>query len=255
MSDSAYSTMLENQCHRTYGQGTWYSQVTVPFFIERKVLEESPYLKDDCFRVRCDITMNIHGNTHSRQLIAVPPSDMLCQIGCLLSSQEGVDVTFEVDGETFGAHRLVLAARSSVFKAELFGPMKEKDMSHIQIDDMEASVFKATLHFIYNDTLPEIHRDDMTAMAQHLLVAADRYRLERLNLICEDMLWYNINTSTLATTLALAEQHSCQGLKEACFEFLKTTANLKAVVDSDGFQHSSFPSFPMITWCAVKLLI
>jgi len=134
-----------------------------------------------------------------------------------------------------------------VFKAELFGPMKENSMSHIQIDDMETRVFKAMLHFIYNDTLPEIDRDDTTAMAQHLLVAADRYRLERLKLICEDKLWYNINTSTLATTLALAEQHGCQGLKEACFEFLKTTTNLKAILESDGFQHlkSCFPSFPM----------
>ena len=115
-------------------------------------------------------------------------------------------------------------------------------MSHIQIDDMETRVFKAMLHFIYNDTLPEIDRDDTTATAQHLLVAADRYRLERLKLICEDNIWYNINTSTLATNL-----QGCQGLKEACFEFLKTTTNLKAILESDGFQHlkSCFPSFPM----------
>ncbi|KAB8112811.1 hypothetical protein EE612_051545, partial [Oryza sativa] len=37
----------------------------------------------------------------------------------------GADVTFQVGGETVAAHRAVLAARSRVFRAELFGPMKE----------------------------------------------------------------------------------------------------------------------------------
>jgi speckle-type POZ protein len=38
-----------------------------------------------------------------------------------------VDVTFHVGagGETFTAHRCVLAARSPVFMAQLFGPWKE----------------------------------------------------------------------------------------------------------------------------------
>jgi speckle-type POZ protein len=152
-------------------------------------------------------------------------------------------------------HRLVLVAWSSVFKVQLFGPMKENSMSHIRIDDMEATVFEAMLHFIYNDTLPVIDKDDMPAMPQHLLVAADRYGLDRLKLICEDKLWYNINTSTLAATLALAEQHGCHGLKDACFEFLKTTRNLKAVMASESYQHlmnssplSSRSWLPILLW-------
>ena len=42
---------------------------------------------------------------------------------------------FEVDGELFTAHRYVLAARSSVFMAELFGPMEPKatDLGHLRI--------------------------------------------------------------------------------------------------------------------------
>ncbi|XP_062198196.1 BTB/POZ and MATH domain-containing protein 2-like [Phragmites australis] len=215
-------------------------------FIEKKTLEESTYLKDDCFRVRCDITVTkeIRIEDAAMQFVTVPPSNIHRHLGHLLSSEEGMDVTFEVDGETISAHRLVLAARSLVFKAELYGPMKEKTMSHIRIIDMEARVFKAMLHFIYTDLLPEIDKDDAVVMAQHLLVAADRYGLERLKLICEDMLCNYINTSTAATTLALAEQHGCHGLKEACFNFLEISSNFKALMASDGFQHlmSSCPS-------------
>ena len=74
-------------------------------------------------------------------------------------------------------------------------------------------------------------------MAQHLLEAADRYDLQRLKLICEGRLCQHIDVSTVATTLALAEQHCCQGLKEACFAFLKSPKTLAEAMATDGFQH------------------
>ncbi|KAI4963127.1 hypothetical protein ZWY2020_019680 [Hordeum vulgare] len=86
---------------------------------------------------------------------------------------------------------------------------------------------------------------DTAAMAQHLLVAADRYGMERLKLICEGKLCSHLCKSTAATTLALAEQHGCGTLKKACFKFLTYPGNLKAVMASEGFQHlrSSCPLF------------
>jgi len=95
----------------------------------------------------------------------------------------------------------------------LIGPMKERSSRHVQIDDMEPRVFKAMLHFIYTDALPEMDKGDTVAMAQHLLVAADRYDLERLKLMCEHKLCECISTSMETTTLVLAEQHRCKGLK------------------------------------------
>lgn len=94
------------------------------------------------------------------------------------------------------------------------------------------------------DTLLEMDKDDTMVMAQHLLVAADRYGLERLKLVCEDMLCRYINTSTAAETLVLAEQHGCEGLKKACFKFLEEPSNFKAILATDGFEHltTSCPS-------------
>jgi speckle-type POZ protein len=69
--------------------------------------------------------------------------------------------------------------------------------------------------------------------------------MERLKLACEDKLCRHLDMSTAATTLALAEQHHCPRLKEAIFAFLcSSTANLRAVVASDGYEHltSSCPS-------------
>uniref|UniRef100_M8C2C7 BTB domain-containing protein n=1 Tax=Aegilops tauschii TaxID=37682 RepID=M8C2C7_AEGTA len=49
--------------------------------------------------------------------------------------------------------------------------------SVVQIDDMDAAVFKAMLGFIYGDTLyavKEETNDEDMVLLQHLLVAADK---------------------------------------------------------------------------------
>ena len=152
-------------------------------------------------------------------------------------------MVFDVGGQTFAAHRCVLAARSPAFSAELFGAMKESNTAGvIHVDDMEAQVFKALLYFVYTDSLPktkntEEEDEEEDVMSQHLLVAADRYNLERLKLLCEEKLCKYIDVGTVATILALAEQHNCHGLKKACFDFLSSPTNLRAVVVTDGFKH------------------
>ncbi|RCV32525.1 hypothetical protein SETIT_7G010200v2 [Setaria italica] len=215
-----------------------------PWFIKREALEKSKHLKDDSFFVRCDVAIINELYTEEMSeaptatFVSVPPSDLHQHLGDLLQSEKGADVVFEVGSETFKAHRCVLAARSPVFSAELFGLMKESDAAGIvHVDDMEAHVFKALLFFVYTDSLPELNGEAEVAMSQHLLVAADRYNLERLKLICERKLCKCIEASTLATILALSEQHYCHGLKKACFNFLSSPVNLKAVLATDAFEY------------------
>jgi speckle-type POZ protein len=90
------------------------------------------------------------------------------------------DVTFSVDAQLFRAHRCVLAARSSVFEAELLGPMKTNPAQRIQIEEIEPCIFEALLHFIYTDSLPADSEASENERMQHLLVVADRYGVERL---------------------------------------------------------------------------
>ncbi|CAN6305180.1 unnamed protein product [Urochloa humidicola] len=207
-------------------------------FMERKALEESKHLSDDCFTVRFDVTVMKDVQTVDTPFLVVPPSDMHRHFGNLLSSKESTDVKFRVGRKTFSAHRLVLSTRSPVFKAQLYGPMKERNSSNvIHINDMEANVFDALLTFMYTDNLPEMKEQDESAMLQHLLVAADRYNLERLKVICQDKLCKHIDKDSAATILALAEQHNCHGLKDACLVFLSSSSTLGAIMETDGFKH------------------
>lgn len=93
---------------------------------------------------------------------------------------------------------------------------------------------QALLHFVYWDVLPDFEeltglnsKWASTLMSQHLLAAADRYGLDRLRLICEDKLCKDIAINTVATTLALAEQHHCFQLKSSCLKFVALPENLR----------------------------
>jgi speckle-type POZ protein len=112
-------------------------------FFKRISLETSDYLKDDCLSVNCSVgVVRSHTEGPKTFSIAIPPSTIGHQFGKLLESGKDSDVSFEVNGEVFAAHKLVLAARSAVFRAQLFGPMKDKNTQCIKVEDMEAPVFK-----------------------------------------------------------------------------------------------------------------
>uniref|UniRef100_A0A1D1XMP4 BTB/POZ and MATH domain-containing protein 2 n=1 Tax=Anthurium amnicola TaxID=1678845 RepID=A0A1D1XMP4_9ARAE len=224
-------------------------------FFKRTALEASDYLKDDSLLVNCTVgVVTSHTKGPKFYSIEVPPSDLDQHFGQLLESGKGMDISFEVDGEIISAHKLVLAARSPVFKAQLFGPMKDGNTKCIKVEDMEASIFKALLHFIYWDSLPDMEeltglsaKCASTLMSQHLLVAADRYAIERLRLLCEANLFEDVAINTVATTLALAEQHHSFQLKEKCLQFIASPENLRAVMQTDGFEYleASCPALVM----------
>ncbi|EEE52413.1 hypothetical protein OsJ_34524 [Oryza sativa Japonica Group] len=245
----------DNKCTFYEGHDLW----AIKSFIRRVDLEDSGHLDDgggggDSFAVRCDLTFNVPDirvdvdDAAAVTVPAVPPPLLHRHLGDLLASEAAADVRFNVDGEAFAAHRCILAARSPVFRAELFGSMRERAARAIvRVDDMDADAFAAFLHFVYTDELPEMDDDGEEAaavMAKHLLVAADRYGMERLKKVCEDVLFRHVVVATAATSLALAEQHDCPELKDAILRFVTSPARLKADMASDGYEHliTSFPS-------------
>lgn len=213
-------------------------------FFRRAMLETSDYLKDDCLKINC--TVGVVRSTIdclSLQPIQVPDSDMGSHFGMLLENMEGSDVVFSVSGEKFHAHKLVLAARSPVFRTELFDEM-EGDKQEIVVADMEPRVFKAMLHFIYRDSLVEEELEDTSSssipsvtdsLTAKLLSAADRYDLTRLRRVCESHLCKDISVNSVSRTLALADLYHATDLKAVCLRF--AAENLAAVMQSDGFEY------------------
>ncbi|WVZ92101.1 hypothetical protein U9M48_038191 [Paspalum notatum var. saurae] len=167
----------------------------------------------------------------------VPPPDIAVHLGELLDCAVGSDVSFVVGDETFPAHRAVLAARSPVFRAELFGSMADAAMPSITLREIEPAVFKVMLRFIYTDCLPEVRElgDSPTDMLQHLIAAADRYALERLKLVCSLKLIEYVSVDTVGSVLVCAEAYNCPELKVKCLDFFAVGENFKEAAFTDGF--------------------
>ncbi|KAJ3677125.1 hypothetical protein LUZ60_002849 [Juncus effusus] len=153
-------------------------------FIERTTLEER-LATNGFFVVLCTVNMK---DMVSDEL------PILADISKLWETGEMADVKFEVDGEIISAHRVILGARSPVFKAELFGSISETKMDCIKINDMKSEVFRALLRFVYTCALPN---DADTDMIQYLLVGADRYGIVELIKRCEESLIENISLETI----------------------------------------------------------
>ncbi|TYI08044.1 hypothetical protein ES332_A10G269600v1 [Gossypium tomentosum] len=240
-------------------------------FYRRTTLESSDYIKDDYLIMNCTVGVVRTRLEGPKQCsIHVLPSDMGQNLKALLESEVGCDITFQVGDEAFKAHKLILAARSPVFRAQFFGLVGDPNIDKVVVKDVEPSVFKAMLLFIYSDKFPDIQEITgsgstcmSTNMVQHLLAAADLYNLDRLKVLSEAKLCEKLNADTVATTLALAEQHHCSQLKAVCLKFAATPANLGAVMQSEGFRHleESCPSllsellkaFASVEECATML--
>ena len=90
------------------------SDCTFPVFIGRGMGRDSEAPAQ--LAVECTVTV-----FRDLKAIRLPASDMHKDLCKLLRSRAGADVTFTVSGESFAAHKSILAARSPVFRAEFFG--------------------------------------------------------------------------------------------------------------------------------------
>jgi speckle-type POZ protein len=222
---------------------------------------ESRYVRDDRLSVQCTVDVleeyspEAAVETRNCFVCVVPPPTIAQDLHKLLLADESgyeerrrrcmePDVTFVVEETEIQAHKLVLAMRSSVFAAEF---RWHTNGTRLSIDDISASTFRAMLRFIYTDELP-IKASNTAAqpqrackekyaskrcgsMARDLLVAADRYDLERLRLMCHNILAESIDTSTVMGTLLLVRgRHSCRELEDSCIEYIASHPEVYAGV-------------------------
>ncbi|XBI33982.1 hypothetical protein VPH35_119841 [Triticum aestivum] len=177
----------------------------------------SASLKSDCFTIRCDIVVckdNTPDAIGSGTGTEVLLPDMHQHFSDLLRNKVGADVTFEVGGKTFAAHRYS--------SPEMEDIMEEDEMPRVVEQGQVEKVVDKKMSEVAEPTQEEAVEDEMLLQwLQDLFVAADRYNLQRLKFICEKQLCEHVGVSSVVSTLALAEQHHRHGLKEACLKFIQ----------------------------------
>ncbi|XP_057377892.1 uncharacterized protein LOC130699686 [Daphnia carinata] len=102
----------------------------------------------------------------------------------LWSAAFGADLTdaeISVEGRIFRVHRALMAARSLFFRELLSSEnMKESCLKRIVLEEIDSSIFEEVLYFMYTGSLR------VSAGDARLLVAAEKYQIETLRILCEN---------------------------------------------------------------------
>merc|ERR550532_2622754 len=96
--------------------------------------------------------------------------------------------------------------------------MRESSDSDEQIvlPEVAHPVFLLLLEYIYTDQVGEITSD----LAVHLLIAAERFLLDRLKALCEDTIRKCISIENVVQIMMAAKAHRAEGLKDICMDFI-----------------------------------
>nr|XP_019526175.1 speckle-type POZ protein-like [Aedes albopictus]XP_029729186.1 speckle-type POZ protein-like [Aedes albopictus] len=148
----------------------------------------------------------------------------------MLTDEKFTDVTIIVGEQQIKAHKAMLAIHSPVFDAMLSAGMQESRQNVIKIDDFDYEVVQEMLTYIYSDTAPNMHK-----LADRLLIAADKYELERLKALCERTLCIKVSVDTAVKYQALAKICNAVQLQRTVAEFIAN--NIAAVQKTDDWKH------------------
>jgi speckle-type POZ protein len=125
------------------------------------------------------------------------------------------------EGTSIGAHKFVLAARSSVFNAMLTGTMKEAQSNKITITDFSLLEVRAFVRLLYED---HFQRAQFATHAEALLAMADKYQVPTLMSACEKYLASTLAGTNAVALLKLADLHRAEELRRQALLFITQNA-------------------------------
>ena len=147
----------------------------------------------------------------------VGPSRISSDYLGLLEDDEFADATFDVGGEAIRAHKAVLAARSSYFRAMLTSSCAEAQPgATIRVHDTTAVAFKRLLAFVYTD---DLELDD--AVVVDVLRKAEEYQLERAYSLCMRHCVRHVGPTNAVTWLIRASLHRLDDLYGVALRYVR----------------------------------
>lgn len=136
------------------------------------------------------------------------------------------DVTLLCRDRSFACHKVVLAARSDVFRAMLsHEDMEEALTKKVKIIDIEPEILEMMLLFLYTDDVrAKDTNNGETPMSVpvlcNLLAAADKYNVAHLRDICEGMILRKVDVLTAVRAIAISHLHGSDYFQEKMFDFV-----------------------------------
>ncbi|CAG8620249.1 7417_t:CDS:1 [Ambispora gerdemannii] len=139
------------------------------------------------------------------------------------------DVEFVFDcGSRLKAHRIILAAQSSYFKALLLGRWRESKMDSIPIKDTDHNSFRSVLQFFYTGKLEQTSDVDLLT---GVYILADKFDLKELVQMAASQIVKFVNDENWDEILLLGWRTNNHGMRRAGIEY--AAGNWSKVKNSD----------------------
>ena len=200
-------------------------------------LQNVHQLTDDDFenQVNVKVALNLSINEAKPKLTdsSEPTLGQIMEGLCL--NEDLSDIKIKCDGKEFPCHKLILSARSDVFKAMFQSDLKinENEESILEIADVSAETMKIFLKFIYRD---DVKADDINL---DLLIVADKYNVKRLVNICVKHLESIIDTKNVMEITFAAYLINNETLLQKASQFIfNNHGNIKKPAEWDQIKKS-----------------
>ncbi|CAH8633453.1 unnamed protein product [Dicrocoelium dendriticum] len=168
----------------------------------------------DCHMAIGDI--RLQSNVHRSTGYIDHSVDVASSIANLRGNDAFSDVTLVVQGVSFAAHRVILAARSEYFRALLYGGLAESSRSVIHLNDISATAFRFILQYIYTGRL---NVRKLRTMLE-VLGLAHQYNFHSLEMALSSHLTHSLRLSNVWLIYNLAVLYNLEDLINACLKFL-----------------------------------
>lgn len=148
----------------------------------------------------------------------------------LLNSKEFSDVTVTSRGKIFYLHKNILVARSDVFEAMFRNDCREKNKNIVEIDDIRYEVLQELFQFIYTGKVGNIK-----GIVCELLVAAEKYCIPGLKLLCEETMCDDLYEENALQLLNFAIINNANTLKAEAIKCI--SFDLESFIKTSEFQN------------------
>jgi len=191
------------------------------------------------------VTQNRRLSSES-ELFAATAFAFSADLAGLLKRRDGSDVTLRAEvqdesetAEPLHAHRVLLAARSPVFRQMFFGATHMAETApdaEVCLSGMDAPTARRFLEFLYTGkACPTAWADDDVVC--HLLSAGHKYEVESLVEACITRLCCTLDEENAAERLMMADLLDVQKLRDEALEYIcASPARLAAVQGTQAFK-------------------
>jgi len=223
--------ITSNPERKTMGKTEASYEWGFPKFIKACLVDE--YLRGGTLHLLFDVEIfdGINHKMHFDEESELPPDTSFCDdIAGLLTSYP-TDVEFQVENSKVTAHKMILSARSSVFRTMFASGMKEATCGVVKVKDIPCHIFKEMINYIYSS---KCDQEMLSTNVQDFLHVAEKYDLPGLKRQCEKVLLLGLDITNLDEILELAETFNLDALRQFIIKYI--TRNFKSIFPTKAFK-------------------